>query len=89
MVILSFKIAHFCLFEVNLSNLSHLICFLCDVSENCIVKMSRNYKKKESYQNYSFKDMKRTLALVNDEKKSEFIIVQSKLVYFKKLYEDE
>ena len=32
--------------------------------------MPRNYKKKESYQNYSFNDIERALALVNDEKKS-------------------
>ena len=32
--------------------------------------MPRNYLKKGSYQNYSFKDMERALALVNDEKKS-------------------
>ena len=54
-VILSFIIAHFDLFEVNLSNLSHLIWFLFCVSEKYIVKMPRNYKKKGSYQNYSFK----------------------------------
>ena len=31
--------------------------------------MPRNYKKKGSYQNHSFKDMERALDLVNDEKK--------------------
>ena len=48
--------------------------------------MSRNYKKKGNYQNYSFKDMERALALVNDEKKPVYYASKQTGVPYKTLW---